>query len=65
MELSDNLYCTEFLLDLIYYEMLYRTLSPEMEYLFKRHLEKCPNCRRWVVGFHRTLHKPEVVRNVG
>jgi hypothetical protein len=64
MKFSESAYCLEFLLDLIGYEMLRGTLSPEMGYLFQKHLEQCDTCRYRVVNFYRVLGKPEMVQNV-
>jgi hypothetical protein len=65
MDITDSVGCTELLLDLIYYELVRGRLSSEMEYLFERHLEQCPNCRRRILGFHHILHETEIVRNYG
>ena len=65
MELSEKMVCTELLLDLISYEKLRGRLSPEMAYLFDRHLEQCTECREKITDFHRTLHGAEIMRNFG
>jgi hypothetical protein len=65
MELPNETVCTELLLDLIYYEILCGRLSSEMEYLFERHLENCPSCRRKILGFNHILHSAETERNFG
>jgi len=65
MEISDSVVCTELLLDLFYYELVRGRLSPEMEYLFERHLQHCRSCRHKILGFHRFVHESEIVRNLG
>ncbi len=65
MEVYDEMVCKEMLLDLLFYERRCGHLSPEMEYLFERHIEQCPSCRRRVLGFQRTLNEAEIVRNFG
>jgi len=57
--------CEELLLDLIFYEIYCRRLSPEMEYLLERHLELCPTCRDRIIGFKSLLPNNEIVRNFG
>ncbi len=65
MELSEETICKELLLDLVCYEIRSKHLSPEMEYLFEKHLEECPSCRHRILGFRRILDEAEVVRNYG
>jgi len=68
MELSEKLVCKELLLDLVCYEIHCKRLSPEMEYLFEKHLEECPSCRRRILGFRRILQEnqeTDIVRNFG
>jgi hypothetical protein len=62
---SQRAHCKELLLDLLYYEKSCGRLSPETEYLFEKHLEKCPSCRFRIRGFMRLLQGEEIVRNFG
>lgn len=53
------------LLDVIYYELLCGRLSPEMEYLFEKHLEDCPDCKKKIAAFRGVLKEDGTVRNFG
>ena len=57
--------CVDLLLDLVFYERYGRGLSPEMEYLFERHLEGCPSCRERILAFRQILEDGVVQRNYG
>jgi hypothetical protein len=65
MELHSAVYCEMLLLDLICYELRSGRLSPEMEYLFEKHLEDCLDCKRKVADFNRTIKEDRTVRNFG
>ena len=65
MEVHDGTYCEVLLLDVICYELRFGRLSPEMEYLFEKHLEVCPECQRKVDAFNRVLKEDSAVRNFG
>jgi hypothetical protein len=65
MELSDKTFCEEILLDVICYEICRGHLSPEMEFIFEEHLERCPNCRHKILAFLRILREEKFVRNFG
>lgn len=65
IEVTNNAICEAVLLDVICYEKTCGRLSPEMEYLFERHLEQCPSCRRRILGFRYVLDGNEPVRNFG
>jgi hypothetical protein len=65
MEISNETFCTELLLTLICHDRLRGCLSSEMEYLFEKHLENCPNCRQKIFGFHRLLHRAEHAQMLG
>ena len=57
--------CVDLLLDLVFYERYSRRLSPEMEYLFERHLESCSSCRGRILAFRQILQDGVVQRNFG
>ena len=65
VEFSHETVCKELLLDLICYEISRGRLSPEMEYLLEKHLERCLSCRRGILDFRSLLQKKEVVPNFG
>ena len=65
MEFHGGAYCEMLLLDLICYELRSGRLSPEMEYLFEKHLEDCPDCQRKVADFNRAIKEDRTVRNFG
>lgn len=65
MELSHDAVCEEVLLDLLCYEKYCGHLSPEMDYLFERHLEDCPICRKKISAFQCLVEEDEIVRNFG
>ena len=65
MEISDERLCKELLLDIIHYEMRCGHVSPEMKYLFEKHLKECPSCRHSILGFQRNLPEAGIVRNFG
>lgn len=66
MELSNkSAFCEDILLDVICYEIYRNRLSPEMKFVFEKHLEKCPECRRRIFSFLRILQEEKVVRNYG
>ncbi len=57
--------CGALLMDLICYELRGGRLSPEIKYLFERHLEQCPSCRQRYTGFLDLLEEDNAVRNFG
>ena len=57
--------CKELLLDLISYERCRGRMSPEMEYLLERHLERCRSCRRDIRSFRSLLQHNDAVANFG
>jgi hypothetical protein len=63
--LHETIHCEALLIDLICYERYRGNLSPEMEYLFDRHLEECPSCRQKMLGFGTTIDDGGIVRNYG
>jgi hypothetical protein len=65
MEFSHKTVCEELLLDLICYEMCCGRLSPEMEYLFEKHLEECQSCRAKTLGFRHMVEGDNIIRNFG
>ena len=65
MEFHGGTYCELLLLDVICYELLNGRLSPEMEYLFEKHLEDCPDCKKKVAAFRDVLKEDGTVRNFG
>jgi len=65
MELNGGTFCEVLLLDVICYEWNCGRLSPEMEYLFEKHLENCPDCQRKVAAFNSELEEDKTVRNFG
>jgi hypothetical protein len=65
MEPTHETVCKELLLDLICYEKSRGRLSPEMEYLLEKHLERCRSCRRDILDFRKLLQINEPVPNFG
>jgi hypothetical protein len=65
MELRRGAFCEELLLDIIYYEILRGHLSPEMKYIFKRHLKQCSKCRHRYFALLCILKEESIVRNFG
>ncbi len=65
MRSSEKQACQELLWNLIFYEIYRKRLSPEMEYLLEKHLERCPICRDRILGFQSLLQNNEIVRNFG
>ena len=65
MELHSEAFCEVLLLDVICYELSCGRLSPEMEYLFEKHLEVCPDCQKKVAAFNSVLKEDRTVRNFG
>jgi DNA-directed RNA polymerase subunit RPC12/RpoP len=57
--------CRDLLLNVICHEMFCGRLSPEMEYLFQRHLKQCPGCRHRILALQRMLGEPTAMRNFG
>ena len=57
--------CEALLLDLICYEKYRGNLSPEMEYLFDKHLKECLSCRQRMHGFRTMIDGEEIARNYG
>jgi hypothetical protein len=57
--------CETLLLDLLCYERYRGNLSPEMEYLFDRHVQECPRCRQKILDFRTMIGEEPVVRNYG
>lgn len=45
--------CTDTLLDMVWYEVVTRRFSPEMEEMLERHLRECHSCRQKM--FHLRL----------
>ena len=65
MEFHDGAYCEVLFLDVICYELSCGRLSPEMEYLFEKHLEDCPECQKKVAAFNSILKEETAMRNFG
>ena len=65
MEFYAAAHCEMLLMDVICYELHCGRLSPEMEYLFEKHLEDCPDCQRKVADFNREIKEDCTVRNFG
>lgn len=65
MELNGGTFCEVLFLDVIFYEWNFGRLSPEMKYLFEKHLENCPDCQRKVAVFNSDLAEDKAVRNFG
>lgn len=67
MSIAQNSICLETMLDILCYEMIRGSLSPEMEILLSEHLESCAACRRRVYDFLGRVGisaQPEVSRMV-
>ncbi len=65
MEPAHDSDCRDLLLDLISYERCRGHLSPEMEYLLERHMERCLSCRRVIRAFRSMVRNNEAVANFG
>ncbi|MBZ5498253.1 MAG: hypothetical protein LAP85_17775 [Acidobacteriia bacterium] len=65
MELLERTNCVDLLLDLVFYEMHSKRLSPEMAYLLEGHLESCSSCRERILTFRRILGEQRIQRNFG
>jgi hypothetical protein len=65
MEVHNGAYCDVLFLDVICYELNCGRLSPEMEYIFEKHLEVCPDCRKKVAALNYIMREAKPVRNFG
>jgi hypothetical protein len=65
VELSNKTFCEDILMDVICYEICRDRLSPEMKFIFEKHLEQCPHCRHKIFSFLHVLEEEKVVRNYG
>lgn len=57
--------CTGTLLDVIYYELSSRRLSPEMRALLASHLADCPKCSRQVLSFKQLIEEQDMLEMLG
>jgi hypothetical protein len=65
MGLHEASECSDMLIDLVCYEIQLRRLSPEVERIFKIHLEHCPSCKHRAHSFRATLAEAITPRNFG
>lgn len=65
MENPNKTFCEHILLSVICHEICRNRLSPEMKFIFEKHLESCPDCRRRISFFFSLLREEEVVCNYG